>query len=125
VRDHVGERVALFVQFLETGQALLEGKRFAAQLQMGADSGVDLLELEGLADVVDAAGLEGTDFVGGVGECADEEHRDVAPARVGLEAAADFVASMSGMLMSSRTRSGGMASTTLRAISPLETGRTL
>jgi hypothetical protein len=79
------EYVEVPVVLLEAGLKLPDG-------EVGADAGEDFLELEGLGDVVHAAGLEGLHLVAGIAEGTEEDDGDAAEDFVFLEAAAGLVA---------------------------------
>jgi hypothetical protein len=70
------------LELLEPRIAAGELDALAAELEVGAETGVHLLDVERLGDEVDAAGREGLQAIQPIVEGADENHRRSAQALV-------------------------------------------
>ncbi len=96
VRRVIGEHAVFLFAALKQCGALrdqgLEGAPQLGELQMGLDARADLIDVEGLGDVVGGADPKALELVLYLVDDGDEDHRDaLAPGR-GLDASADLVA---------------------------------
>ena len=92
VDDHVHEIVAQLFERTKTRVALGQRHLRPPERDVRLHPRQDLLELERLGDVVDAAHFERPDLVGRVGQRREEDHRHVLRAILRPEAPADLVA---------------------------------
>ena len=81
---------------LERGVFLLQVLLERADLEVRPHAREHLLRVEWLRDEVHRAGIEAAHLVHGVGQGGEEKDREVAPARVGLDAAAGLEAVKAG-----------------------------